>query len=194
MTAAIKSLDSRRGRSTRKPAIAPENSKVTPISRAKRAPSGPVLPDYSAAIAAGPQKKPATSVVKVLPNPQWQPLWLRSLVGVQQASTVALVLLLGTALSVYGLTVYGEQRWTVEYQKLETLRRSEQQLNAASEVLKHQLAKDAENPSTGLAPQKPAETIFLAPLPENRSPMADAVPNSQPALKHQSAVETPLGY
>ena len=190
MTAAIKSLDSRRGRSTRKPAQTPENSKVTPISRAKRAQRGPVLPDYSTE-AARPVKGAATSVVKVLPDRQWQPLWLRSLVGVQQASTVAVVLLLGTALSVYGLTVYGEQRWNDEYQ---TLRRSEQQLNAASEVLKHQLAKEAENPSTGLAPQKPAETIFLAPVPETRSPNPDAVPNSQPALRDRSAVETPLGY
>lgn len=194
MTAAIKSLDSRRSRSTRKPAVAPDNSKVTPISRARRAHTGPVLPNYSTAEAVGPGPRQSASVVKVLPNLQQQPLWLRSLLGVQQASTVAVVLLLGGALSLYGLTVYGEQRWTVEYQKLETLRRSEQQLSAASEVLKHQLAKEAQNPNTGLAPQKPAETIFLAPLPETRSPQADGVPNSETALKDRNAVETPLGY
>lgn len=195
MTAAIRTLDSRRGRkSARKPAVAPDNSKVTPISRARRARTGPVLPDYSAAEAPVAQPRQSASVVKVLPNPRWQPLWLRSLVGVQQASTVGVVLLLGTALSLYGLTVYGEQRWNVEYQKLETLRRSEQQLNAASEVLKHQLATEAQNPDTGLAPQKPAETIFLAPVPESRSHLAAPVPNSESALKHRGDVETPLGY
>jgi hypothetical protein len=198
MTAAIKSLSSiknrSRSRSTRKPAVAPKNSKVTPISRSRRAQTGPALPNYSVAEPAQPGPKPRASAIKVLPNLQWQPLWLRSLLGVQRASTVAVVLLLGGALSLYGLTVYGEQRWTLEYQKLETLRRSEQQLSAASEVLKHQLAKEAENPKTGLAPQKPSETIFLPPVPESRSPQAEQVPNSEPARKHQAAVETPLGY
>jgi len=198
MTAAIKSLSSiknrSRSRSTRKPTVAPKNSKVTPISRSRRAQTGPALPNYSVAEPAQPGPKPRASAIKVLPNLQWQPLWLRSLLGVQQASTVAVVLLLGGALSLYGLTVYGEQRWTIEYQKLETLRRSEQQLSAASEVLKHQLAKEAENPKTGLAPQKPSETIFLPPVPESRSPQAEQVPNSEPARKHQAAVETPLGY
>ena len=198
MTAAIKSVSSiknrSRSQSARKPAVAPKNSKVTPISRSRRAKIEPALPNYSVAEPAQPGPRPRASALKVLPNPQWQPLWLRSLLGVQQASTVAVVLLLGGALSLYGLTVYGEQRWTIEYQKLETLRRSEQQLSAASEVLKHQLAKEAENPTTGLAPQKPSETIFLPPVPETRSPQADQAPNSETARKHQAAVETPLGY
>jgi hypothetical protein len=100
-------------------------------------------------------------------------------------------MLLGGALSLYGLTVYGEQRWSQDYQKLETLRLQEQQLSAASEVLKHQLAKEAQNPETGLAPQKPGNTIFLQPAPETRSP---AAPNSEPALKNRAGVQTPLGY
>jgi hypothetical protein len=91
-------------------------------------------------------------------------------------------MLLGGALSLYGLTVYGEQRWSQDYQKLETLRLQEQQLSAASEVLKHQLATEAQNPGN---------TIFLQPAPETRSP---ATPNSEPALKNRAGVETPLGY
>jgi hypothetical protein len=71
-------------------------------------------------------------------------------------------MLLGGALSLYGLTVYGEQRWSQDYQKLETLRLQEQQLSAASEVLKHQLAKEAQNPETGLAAAESWEHDFLA--------------------------------
>ena len=119
-------------------------------------------------------------------------MWLRSLLQAQRASSVVAVMLLGGALTLYGLTVYGEQRWSQDYQKLETLRLQEQQLSAASEVLKNQLAKEAQNPETGLAPQNPANTIFLQPAPETRSPQA--APNSEPALKNRAGVQTPLGY
>ncbi len=192
MTAAIRSPDSGRSRSTRKPAEAPAHSKVTSIGRARRAKIGPVLPNYEATDEQ-PGPRVAASVLKVMPDRQWQPLWLRSIRRVERASSAAVVLLLGGALTLYGLTVYSEQRWSQEYQKLETLRLQEQQLSAASEVLKNQLATEAQNPETGLAPQKPADTIFLSPVPENRSPVV--VPNSEePALKHRSGVETPLGY
>ena len=191
MTAAIRSPDSPRSRSTRKPAARPANSKVTSISRARRAKIGPVLPNYEVA---DEQAEPrVASVLKVMPDRQWQPVWLRSIRRVERASSAAVVLLLGGALTLYGLTVYSQQRWSQEYQKLETLRLQEQQLSAASEVLKNQLAKEAQNPETGLSPQKPADTIFLSPVPENRSPVV--IPNSEePALKHRSGVETPLGY
>ncbi|MEG4940025.1 hypothetical protein [Microcoleus sp. F4-D5] len=192
MTAAIRSPDSRRSRSARKPASAPANSKVTSIARARRAKTGPVLPNYSPADSQA-IAQPSASVVKVLPERQQQPMWLLSLLRVQRASSAAAVLLLGGALTLYGLTVYSEQRWSQEYQKLETLRRGEQQLSAASEVLKHQLAKEAENPETGLTPQKPADTIFLSPAPPSRSPVTVA-PNSEQALKNRVGVETPLGY
>jgi hypothetical protein len=191
MTAAIRSPDSPRSRAVRKPEKGSANRKVTSIARARRAKTGPVLPNYSRgdseAIA-----RPSASVLKVLPPRQPQPVWLRSLLQAQRASSVVAVMLLGSALSLYGLTVYGEQRWNQDYQKLETLRLQEQQLSAASEVLKHQLAKEAENPETGLAPQKPANTIFLQPAPETRSP--GGTTNSEPALKNRAGVQTPLGY
>ncbi len=192
MTAAIRSPDSPRSRSPRKPAAGPAKSKVTSIARARRAKTGPVLPNYSPAEEQA-QARPSASVLKVMPARQQQPMWLRSLLQAQRLSSVAALMLLGGALSLYGLTVYGEQRWSQDYQKLETLRLQEQQLSAASEVLKHQLAKEAQNPETGLAPQNPGNTIFLSPAPETRSPGATA-PNSEPALKNRASVETPLGY
>ncbi len=180
MTAAIRSPDSRGSRSTRKPAAGPANSKVTSIARARRAKTGPVLPNYSAADEQAMARQSA-SVLKVMPDRQSQPMWLRSILRVQRASSAAVVLLLGGALTLYGLTVYSEQRWNQEYQKLEALRRGEQQLSAASEVLKHQLAKEAQNPETGLAPQKPADTIFLSPIPQVDRP-----------LRHQHQTPRPL--
>ncbi|MEG3958077.1 hypothetical protein [Microcoleus sp. herbarium2] len=191
MTAAIRSPDSPRSRAARKPANGAANRKVTSIARARRAKTGPVLPNYSPADSEA-IARPSASVLKVLPPRQPQPVWLRSLLQAQRASSVVAVMLLGGALSLYGLTVYGEQRWNQDYQKLETLRLQEQQLSAASEVLKHQLAKEAQNPETGLAPQNPGNTIFLQPAPETRSPLA--APNSEPALKNRAGVQTPLGY
>ena len=194
MTAAIRSTDSRRRAATRKPAVESANSKVTSITQGRRAKTGPVLPNYSAAEAVQALPRPEASVLKVLPNSRFQPAWLRSLVQVQRASSVAVMLLLGGALSLYGLTVYSEQRWSQEYQKLETLRLREQQLSAASEVLKHQLAKEAENPETGLASQKPGEIIFLQPALVGRSPQAAPLPSPEPALHPQGAGEKALGY
>ncbi|MEG4801999.1 hypothetical protein QUB63_19050 [Microcoleus sp. ARI1-B5] len=195
MTAAIRSPDSpRRSRSSGKPTADRAKSKVTSIARARRADTGPVLPNYSRTDEQPGPGAPA-SVLKVMPDRQSQPVWLRSLLRVERASSAVVVLLLGGALTLYGLTVYGEQRWSQEYQKLETLRRGEQQLSAASEVLKHQLAKEAQNPETGLAPQKPGDTIFLQPVQDRRSPVAPAPNSEEPALKKRSsAVETPLGY
>lgn len=190
MTAAIRSTDSRGPRAARKPAVGSTNSKVTSIAQRKRAKTGPVLPNYSAAEPARTLPRPEASALKVLPNSRFQPAWLRSLLQVQHASSVAVMLILGGALSLYGLTVYSEQRWSQEYQKLETLRLREQQLSAASEVLKHQLAKEAENPETGLASQKPGEMIFLEPVPVGRSPQATTIPSPEPAR----SIETPLGY
>ncbi|WP_339384391.1 hypothetical protein [Microcoleus sp. LEGE 07076] len=193
MTAAIRSRDSRRSRSTQKPAPDRPNSKVTSIARARRAKTGPELPNYDIA-EAQPAPGAQASVLKVMPDRQWQPMWLQSLLRVERASSAAVILLLGGALTLYGLTVYSEQRWSQEYQKLETLRLREQQLTAASEVLKHQLAKEAQNPETGLAPQSPADTIFLQPIPDRPS-LGARIPNSEaPAIKNQGDAETPLGY
>ena len=193
MTAAIRSVNSRRSRSTNKPAPEKPNSKVTSISRARRAKTGPQLPNYEVA-EAQPRPRAEASVLKVMPDRQRQPMWLRSILRVDRASSAVAVLLLGGALSLYGLTVYSEQRWSQEYQKLETLRLREQQLTAASEVLKHQLAKEAQNPETGLMPQKPADTIFLKPVPDRRSPGVVAPNSEEPAIKNRSGEETPLGY
>ena len=191
MTAAIRSPDSPRSRGARKPAAGAANRKVTSIVRARRAKTGPVLPNYSPADSEA-IARPGASVLKVLPARQPQPVWLRSLLQAQRASSVVAVMLLGGPLSLYGLTVYGEQRWSQDYQKLETLRLQEQQLSAASEVLKNQLAKEAQNPKPVWL-HRILATRFSCSRPATRSPLA--TPNSspfsriEPVRKHRWAIK-----
>ncbi|MGL5062037.1 MAG: hypothetical protein ACRC62_18855 [Microcoleus sp.] len=193
MTAAIRSPDSRRSRSARKPATAPTKAKVTSIARARQAKTGPQLPNYPASEVV--PVRPQVSELKVLPDLQGRPAWLRSLLRVERASAAAAFLLVGCAMGLYGLTVYGQQQWNEEYQKLENLRLSEQQLSAASEVMKNQLAKEAENPQTGLVPQNPSDMIFVEQAPESRSSQKTALPNPDPAMiENQVDTKTPLGY
>lgn len=134
-------------------------------------------------------------VVKALPAPHAKPLWLRSLQGLHRTSVAVTFLLLSATLTVYGFSVYEQQRWSEEYQKLEALRRSEQQLHAVNEVLKHQIATAAENPDSGLAPQHPEDMIFLQPSPERPAPpAAESAPNRGLAPGHKSGADAPLGY
>lgn len=162
MTAALKPVDSSRRRTSRKAPTGSTPSKVTPITQARP------LQDVKAV--ADREALPKTNTLKVLPHSPQKPVWLQSLQSLQRTSSIVALVLLGTALSFYGSTVYSQQRWSEEYQKLETLRRSERQLSAAGEALKHQIAATAENPETGLVPQHPENMIFLQPAPERPAP------------------------
>jgi hypothetical protein len=185
MTIAIRSPDLRQSRSSMG-AVSLTTNKVTPIGRERRVNTlvSAVTPDVATRVAA----------VKVLPNRQLKPLWLRSLLSIQRTSSVLTFLLLGCALMIYGSTVYDQQRWSEQYQKLETLRRNEQQLNSASVVLKHQIANTANDPATGLMPQQSGQMIFLVPAPERPAPPSLSAGKSQPQSAQKSVSKTPLGY
>jgi hypothetical protein len=124
-----------------------------------------------------------------LPTSPATPLWLRVLTTAQRTSTVVTFSLVASALAVYGWTVYSQQLWGTEYQRLESLQRQERQLTAANEVLKDQLAKEAEDPASGLSMPNPTSAIFLQPAPLTQSP---AAPQAAPASKPFRTV--PLGY
>ena len=127
-----------------------------------------------------------SATVRRLPSPDASPHWLRSLIRMQQASLVATFTLAGAVLLVYGWTVYAQQLWGKEYQKLEHLRRSERQMTTSGEILKNKIADQASRPGTTLIPQAPDSLIFLKPAPTR---------NSAPAAKApQSAPIAPLGY
>lgn len=105
----------------------------------------------------------------------------------QQASLIATFTLAGAVLLVYGWTVYAQQLWGKEYQKLEHLRRSERQMTTSGEILKNKIADQAGRAGTTLTPQKPDSLIFLKPAPaRNPTPAERSSPQASPIA--------PLGY
>ena len=128
--------------------------------------------------------------VEKLPDVNQNPLWLRSLLFLQRGSSVVTFCLIGTTLAVYAWTVYTQQLWSREYRKLENLQREERQLTGANEVMKNQLAQQAESTGTGLVPPNPANTLFLPPAPQRSVAATPNNANSDP----KPAPKMPLGY
>jgi hypothetical protein len=194
MTIAIRSPDARQSRSSGIGAVSSTTNKVTPIGRDRLVSTIPQVITTSVAASGGGTVTTKVATVKVLPNRQLKPLWLRALLSLQRTSSLLTFLLLGCTLTIYGSTVYDQQRWTEQYQKLETLRRNEQQLNSASVVLKHQIAATANDPATGLMPQQSSDMIFLVPAPERPAPPSVSAGNLHPQSTQKSITQIPLGY
>ncbi len=128
--------------------------------------------------------------LKIMPSPQIMPWWLRSLQKIEQPTSGITFLVIVVTLTMYSWTVYSQRLWSQEYQKLESLQRQERQLSTASELLKKQMAQEAENPHSGLVPQKPDHLVFLAPAPPRPVP-----PNPDRQTNHRAInPATPLGY
>ncbi len=134
-------------------------------------------------------KTARNSVVQQLPRPQAAPSWLKSLLHIQRTSSFITFSLIIGLLAVYGWTVYTQQRWGRAYSHLEALQKQERQMTAASEVLKNQMAKQAEAPDVGLALPDPGNTVFLTPAPQ-RAPVEPEVNLPPP----QPIPARPLGY
>ncbi len=176
MTAAIKpSVSTRRLQPTTKPDSSTSAAKVTSIDRKK----------------ATLQASKVEPTVQMMPSSSGMPLWLRSLLEAQKASSILTVVLVGACLSVYGFTVYSQEKWQEESSKLNSLRRDERQLIAANETLKNQIAKLADRPESGLVQPNPSQMLFLQPAPK-RTPPASAS-HSRPALP-QDPDPSPIGY
>ncbi len=120
---------------------------------------------------------------------QVTPKWLSSLLFLKRGSDLVTFLLVTTTLTIYSWTVYTQQQWTRDYRKLENLQRQERQLTTANEVMKNQLAQQAEKPATGLVPPTQTNAIFLQPAPQRKSSTAPTeTTNPEPVAK------SPLGY
>jgi len=133
--------------------------------------------------------------LKIMPPPQIMPWWLRSLQKIEQPTSGLTFLVLVVTLTIYSWTVYSQRLWSQEYRKLENLQRQERQLSAASELLKKQMAQEAENPHSGLVPQKPEHIVFLAPAPPRPAPASAISPNRDRQTNHRAINHsTPLGY
>jgi len=136
-----------------------------------------------------PSRNTGKKVEKLNTSRQQTPIWLSSLLFLQRSSDVVTFILVATTLTIYSWTVYTQQQWTKEYQKLETLQRHERHLTTTNAVIKDQLAQQAENPATGLVTPTPANTIFLPPAPQRQ---AQTIPTS--IAEAESKATTPLGY
>jgi hypothetical protein len=132
--------------------------------------------------------------VQHLPSPK-RPLWLQGLISLHFISSCTTFVLIGSALGVYGWTVYTQQAWGRAYHDLETLQRYERQLTTTNETIKNDLAQQAEEPQMGLIDPNPHTTIFLKPASDrlNASPSAPVQEDSS-LSEMDPAHSIPLGY
>lgn len=133
--------------------------------------------------------------VPILPSSQSAPSWLLRLCAIQRRSSVVMFVLVVAMAAVYGWTVYSQRMWSQAYRKLEILQRHERQLTATNEVLKNQMALQAEKPAMGLVPPNPASLLFLQPAPQRPAPAASpATPVTKPTAQTKQPTPIPLGY
>ncbi len=123
------------------------------------------------------------------------PLWLIRISHLQQRFCAVSWLLVIAMLTVYGWTVYSQQKWSQAYSKLENLQLYERQLMRTNEVIKDDLAQQAGHPDMGLVLPNPADAIVLQPV--TRHPMgANKSIHLATATSAQNTQSTslPLGY
>jgi hypothetical protein len=130
----------------------------------------------------------AVPVVREFPAPPPQPRWLKSLVLVQQASSLLSIGLIGTLLATYGWSVMTQQRWSQAFDRWEILQKQEQQLLTSNELLKNELSKEAEQTDSGLI-NATTESMLYVPKATAR-PLAEPeeIPDVEPIPVK------PLGY
>ncbi|MGB3513329.1 MAG: hypothetical protein WBA93_29760 [Microcoleaceae cyanobacterium] len=133
------------------------------------------------------------NLAQVISLPESKPLWLRSLMGIQLTSSIVTILLASSSLTIYGWIIYGQSKWTEEYQTLQQLRRKEQQISVANELLKNQIAEQASTADTGLISKDSVKRIFLQPAPPRPAPTAPR-PYLEPASGQKYLIRTPMGY
>ncbi|MGK7923396.1 MAG: hypothetical protein AB4080_25695 [Trichodesmium sp.] len=142
------------------------------------------------------QKTQAEQVAEVISLPQSKPLWVKSLMATQMASSIVTVLLASTSIAIYGWTIYGQSKWTSDYQELQKLRHKEQQISVANELLKNQIAEQASQDSisdTGLVTKDSAKRVFLEPAPPRPAPNAPK-PYLESTSSQKYLFNTPIGY
>ena len=86
---------------------------------------------------------------------------LQFLLLINKVSVTIAFILVTLTLSVYGWTVRVPGLWSQEFRKLTKLQQEERYLVGANEVLKHQLAQQAQKPEVGLTQLHPEDLIFI---------------------------------
>ncbi len=172
-----------------KSAVSARNPQVSSKARAAELNSGVKLVSVPAHNSSNPSQ--FRGQIPSLPKSRSVPVWLLRLCYLQKGTSKIALLLAAAMLAVYSWTAYSQQKWSQAYRKLETLQLHERQLMTSSEVLKNQMAQQAQQPSTGLVPANPAEAIVLQLAPQRPSHAAEPIPTSTQTDK---ATPIPLGY
>lgn len=129
------------------------------------------------------------SVLKAMPDRMPLPVWLRALKKIENLSVVVALLLVSSAVVVYGWAVYSQQLWGKNYSRLDTLRRDERQLLKGSELMKNDIARHSNPKQYGLVPRTSDHIVVIPPAPI-RPPLPTR--NMRPDLK--ATPITPIGY
>lgn len=129
------------------------------------------------------------SVLKAMPDRMPLPIWLRALKKIENLSVVVALLLVSSAVVVYGWAVYSQQLWGKNYSRLDTLRRDERQLLKGSELMKNDIARHSNPKQYGLVPRTSDHIVVIPPAPI-RPPLPTR--NMRPDLK--ATPITPIGY
>lgn len=129
---------------------------------------------------------------KISPLSPTASTWLQWLIISQRYTSAIAFILIGGTLSSYAAIVYSQQLWNHEYQKLQSLQRTERELTTAEELRKNQLAETASTENQGLKPPTPEDNFFLEAAPER-----PATKNPRTSVKSAPTPTnhpTPLGY
>ena len=147
---------------------------------------------------------PVSPISPTSPTPNFvtpNPWWLRSISFLKYGSGLLTGGLIFVALAVYGGNVSIQRQWSENYQRLESLRRTERQLLVANEVIKNKAAQESAT-TKQLVRLDPSQRLYLPapnPAPES-SPKtvgtdlsrSNAASKAEPTNKNYP--NQPLGY
>jgi hypothetical protein len=127
--------------------------------------------------------------VQLAPQPQ-QSRRLALLMKLRKISTPTAVLLVLGILPLYAWSVSTQLSWGKRYQHLDQLRRTERELQAKTETMKHDVTQDAMQNAKGLVPQGPSNNLFLPAM----SPRPNATVVTPTVVAPNPAASAPLAY
>lgn len=130
--------------------------------------------------------------VRQLPHNNSVPGWLKSLLAVERVSLILFCSVLGLSSIVYGYTVYTQDAWKSQHGQLRRLQKQERQQGVMNENLKHQMAKEAENPNSGLVSPSPDLIVSVTKPPQRLVKSLATAPAPSPAPT--PSTKPPLGY
>lgn len=115
------------------------------------------------------------------------------LVLAQQGSFLCASTITAIALTLYGWTVYSQQRWSNEYDRFWQLQHHEQQLETMTGAMEAQTLQQPTQQSSGettlMQPIRPEDVVELVPAPPR-----PAIPESTTTTAPTWTVPQPIGY